>query len=413
MSSRIKSDRRWAQPVRNQQGELNSNTVILGIIIGCAIGGAFYAGHEFWPKKQALSSLTDSLSTPDAVTTETAEGHKMMALSEDTVANIAAASNKSVVNIDTATAVVLPESPYNFPREFGHFLGPDFSEPGNGGRKKYEQHGQGSGVIIKSDGYILTNNHVVRDADQIKVTLADKRTFSGRVVGRDSFTDLALVKIDGTDLPVAKLGNAERLRPGDWAIAIGSPVGLSHTVTLGIISALGRSLGESLNVDLIQTDAAINPGNSGGPLLNIRGEVVGINTAIRSNAQNIGFAIPIDIARDVAQQLLDNGRIARSWVGVYMQDMTPEVAARLGIDGATKGVVLVQVADGSPAAKAALEPGDIIQKVDGQVVETAKDVQTKVRAKKPGDKLKLTILHDRRQVERELTLADFPQRALQ
>jgi serine protease Do len=397
--------------IRSQRGEFNSSTVAIGVIVGCLIGAAFYAGHEFWPKPRAASSLTDSPSTPYAVTA-TAEGHKVMALSEDTVANIAAESNKSVVNIDTATAVVLPESPYNFPREFGHFLGPDFSDPGNG-HKKFEQHGQGSGVIIKSDGYILTNNHVVRDADQIRVTLADKRTFAGKVVGRDSFTDLALVKIDGTDLPVARLGDAERLRPGDWAIAIGSPVGLSHTVTLGIISALGRSLGESLNVDLIQTDAAINPGNSGGPLLNIHGDVVGINTAIRSNAQNIGFAIPIDIAKNVAQQLLENGKIARAWVGVYMQDLTPEVASRLGIDGTTRGVVLVQVAQGSPADRASLEPGDIIQKVDGQKVETAKDVQMKVRSKKPGDKLRLTVLHDRTGVDRELTLADFPQRALQ
>lgn len=395
---------------RNDLGQLNSSSLVIGLVVGVLIGGAFYAGHEMWPKREALSSLTSS--SPSGIGAPSAAGVKMMALSEDTVANIAAESNKSVVNIDTATSVVFPESPYNFPREYGHFLGPDFADP-RSPQKKYEQHGQGSGVLIKSDGLILTNNHVVRDADQIKVTLADKRTFSGNVVGRDSFTDLALVKINATDLPIAKLGDITRVRPGDWAIAIGSPVGLSHTVTLGIISALGRSLGESVNVDLIQTDAAINPGNSGGPLLNIHGEIIGINTAIRSNAQNIGFAIPIDIARDVAQQLLDKGKIARAWVGVYMQDISPKIAKTLGVSSDTVGVLVVQVADGSPAASAGLTPGDIIQKVDGQQVSTAKDVQTKVRTHKPGDKLRLGVLHEHSVVERELTLSDFPQRALE
>lgn len=399
------------EATRNDRGQLNSSSVIIGLVVGVLIGAAFYAGHEMWPKREAVSSLTTSL--PSRIGAPSGAGATVMSLSEDTVANIAAESNKSVVNIDTATSVVVPESPYNFPREYGHFLGPDFADPYSRSPQKYEQHGQGSGVLIKSDGLILTNNHVVRDADQIKVTLADKRTFSGNVVGRDIFTDLALVKINATDLPIAKLGDTTRLRPGDWAIAIGSPVGLSHTVTLGIISALGRSLGESVNVDLIQTDAAINPGNSGGPLLNIRGEVIGINTAIRSNAQNIGFAIPIDIARDVAQQLLDKGKIARAWVGVYMQDISPKIAKTLGVSDDTVGVVVVQVAERSPAAKAGLMPGDIIQKVDGQPVSTAKDVQTKVRTHKPGDKLQLNVLHEHSVVDRELVLSDFPQRALE
>lgn len=394
---------------RAQTGKLDTTTIGLGAVIGVLIGGAFYLGHAMWPESHVVSSLTGGGTS--GVVMLGGNGAKVMALSEDTVANIATESNKSVVNIDTATSVVVPESPYNFPREFGYFLGPDL--PDEHQPKKFEQHGQGSGVIIKSDGYILTNNHVVKNADEIKVTLADKRVFSGKVVGRDSFTDLALVKIDADQLPVARLGDTARLRPGDWAIAIGSPVGLSHTVTLGIISALGRSLGESVNVDLIQTDAAINPGNSGGPLLNIHGEVIGINTAIRSNAQNIGFAIPIDIAKDVAQQLLDKGKIARAWVGVYMRDLTPQIAKSLGLDDSIKGVVVVQVANGSPAAKAQLSPGDIILEVEGQSVDSAKSVQSKVRAHKPGDTLKLSVLHGRQSVDRQITLSDFPQRQLE
>lgn len=395
---------------RTPTGKLDGTTIGLGAVIGVLIGGAFYAGHALWPENHVVSSLAGGGAS--RIVMPGGNGANMLALSENTIANIAAEGNKSVVNIDTATSIVVSESPYNFPREFGYFLGPDILDNEHHPRK-FEQRGQGSGVIIKSDGYILTNNHVVQNADQIKVTLADKRIFSGKVVGRDSFTDLALVKIDTHDLPVARLGDTANLRPGDWAIAIGSPVGLSHTVTLGIISALGRSLGESLNVELIQTDAAINPGNSGGPLLNIHGEVIGINSAVRSNAQNIGFAIPIDIAKDVATQLLDKGKIARAWVGVYMRDLTPQIAKSLGLDTSTKGVVVVQVADGSPAARAHLVPGDIIQKVEDKFVDSAKSVQNNVRTHKPGDTLKLSVLHGRQLVERQITLSDFPQHQLE
>lgn len=220
----------------------------------------------------------------------------------------------------------------------------------------------------------------MQDADQIKVTLADNRELDGKLVGRDTYTDLALVKVDATNLPVAQLGKVGHLQPGDWAIAIGNPVGLSHTVTLGIISALGRSLtGTPVNVDLIQTDAAINPGNSGGPLLNIRGEVIGINTAIRSDAQNIGFAIPIDIAQDVAKQLLENGKIERAWVGISMQNINSRNAKLFGVMSSTKGVAIVEVAPDSPALKAGLAKGDVIQRIDGQLVDSARDIQSQVR----------------------------------
>ena len=190
--------------------------------------------------------------------------------------------------------------------------------------------------------------------DDIKVTLNDKRTFKGTVVGRDSLTDLAIVKIEAKNLPAARFGTSKTIRPGDWAIAIGSPLGLDHTVTLGIISALGRSLSDLNNsVELIQTDAAINPGNSGGPLLNIHGDVVGVNTAIRGDAQNIGFAIPVDVAKDVAAQLLAHGTIARPYLGIFMQELDEKLAHSLALSPSTKGVIIAGIAPDSPAKSGA------------------------------------------------------------
>lgn len=276
-------------------------------------------------------------------------------------------------------------------------------------QRRYESQGTGSGVIIKPDGYILTNNHVVRQATEIKVTLADKRVFKGRVVGRDSFTDLALVKIDADNLPVAKLGSSKDLRPGDWAVAIGSPLGLDHSVTLGIISALGRSVGDlKSNVELIQTDAAINPGNSGGPLLNIRGEVIGLNTAIRSDGQNIGFAIPVDVARQVVDGLLAHGTVSRPYVGIYMQDLEPKIARSLGLPANAQGVVVARVGTGSPAEQGGLMQGDVIQKIDGQPVSSGKDVQKIVRAHKIGESLAVLVSRNGTLTAATVKIGEYP-----
>lgn len=337
-------------------------------------------------------------------------------LTKNVISQIAQNVEPIVVNIDTKRSVTLPDSPFGFGnslRDFQFFFGPGFSPfEGHSAKpapQKYQTQGAGSGVIIRSDGYILTNNHVIKDADDIQVTLSDDRKFKGKVVGRDNFTDLALIKIEAKELPVAKFGKSDAVHPGDWAIAIGNPMGLDHTVTFGIVSALGRSLASlGSNVELIQTDAAINPGNSGGPLLNINGEVIGLNTAIRGDAQNIGFAIPIDTAHDVVDQLLEHGKIARPYLGIYMQDLDAKLAKSLGLPEDTKGILVARVAPESPAAKAGLKTGDVITRVDTKEVKDSKQIQKLVREHKPGEKLNLLINRNGHLVPIETEIGDYP-----
>jgi Do/DeqQ family serine protease len=353
----------------------------------------------------AIGACTSNIDRPNATQTQPApvitSGHGLV-ITENTFADLAAEAMKSVVNIDTTTSVSVPSMGIELPFFFG-------DEPLMPHLQKYEMRGTGSGVIIKPDGYILTNNHVVGNAQQIKVTLNDKRVFTGHVVGRDSFTDLALVKIDANNLPTARLGSAKNLRPGDFALAIGSPAGLSNTVTLGIISALGRSLGENLGeVGLVQTDTAINPGNSGGPLLNIRGEVIGINTAIRKDYQNIGFAIPMDTAKQVADQLISHGAIKHAWVGIQMADLNDQINKQLRLPPGKRGVVVAQVVQGSPADDAGLTTGDVILNVDNKPVSTAKDVQQLVRKHKPGDQVPMTVERAGQSSTVNITIGEYP-----
>ncbi|HEY9754890.1 MAG TPA: trypsin-like peptidase domain-containing protein [Oculatellaceae cyanobacterium] len=368
-------------------------TFVSGAVVGAAMGGMFWAGHEFWPQSSNSQASPVSTAIPPVTAgrgLSQAAASQIMPLAENTIADIAKQASDSVVNIDISKTYTVSDSPYTHFREFG------FSFPGfdaNQGPHKMERKGMGTGVIYREDGYILTNNHVVGNADKIKVTLNDKREFDGTVVGRDPFTDLAIVKINAKDLIAAKFGTSSNLRPGDWAIAIGSPLGYDHSVTLGIISALGRSLDmpSSNNVQMIQTDAAINPGNSGGPLLNIHGEVVGINVAIRGDGQNISFAIPSDVAKDIASQLLTKGSIQRAYLGIYMQNLEPEIAKSLNIPEGTQGVLVARSAPDGPAAACGLEAGDVIQRVDGQPVTTSKEVQAAVLKHKPKDKMSLLV----------------------
>ncbi|MBR8835298.1 MAG: trypsin-like peptidase domain-containing protein [Stigonema ocellatum SAG 48.90 = DSM 106950] len=250
------------------------------------------------------------------------------------------------------------------------------------------ERGTGSGFIISNDGRILTNTHVVDGADTVKVTLKDGRTFQGKVMGEDKLTDVAVVKIQATSLPIVKLGNSDKLEPGQWAIAIGNPLGLDNTVTTGIVSATGRAsnlIGSDKRVDYIQTDAAINPGNSGGPLLNSRGEVIGMNTAIIQGAQGLGFAIPINTAQRISTQLIATGKAQHPYLGIQMIGLTPEVKQSLNSDpnsGITvnedHGVLVVKVMPNSPAAKAGIRAGDVIEKLNDQPVKDARSVQTAV-----------------------------------
>jgi len=254
-----------------------------------------------------------------------------------------------------------------------------------------QRRGVGSGFILSADGYVMTNAHVVGGADEVIVTLTDKREFKARIIGADQRSDVAIVKVEATGLPVVKIGDSNRLKVGEWVMAIGSPFGLENSVTAGIVSAKQRDTGDLL--PLIQTDVAINPGNSGGPLLNMRGEVVGINSQIYSQSggyMGISFAIPIDEAMRVADQLRGGGRVVRGFLGVLPDDITKEVAESIGL-GKASGAVVRSVTAGSPAEKAGVEGGDVIVKVDGKVVDKAADLRRLIAAVKPGAKATLQV----------------------
>lgn len=297
----------------------------------------------------------------------------------------------AVVRIDAERSVAsqIPDALQN--PFFRRFFGEDVPIPPE---DRVEQ-GTGSGFIVSPEGRVITNAHVVEGATTVKVTLKDGRTLDGKVVGIDPVTDVAAVKIDAANLPVVTLGNSENLIPGQWAIAIGNPLGLDNTVTAGIISATGRSSNDvgipDRRVRFIQTDAAINPGNSGGPLLNDRGEVIGINTAIRANAQGLGFAIPIETGWRIAQQLFDKGQAQHPYLGIQMVNLTPELRDRINQDPElklnvteTQGVVIIQVMENAPAAQAGIRPGDVVLKVNNVPVATSSDVQQQIEISQIG-----------------------------
>jgi S1-C subfamily serine protease len=263
-----------------------------------------------------------------------------------------------------------------------------------------QQQGQGSGFITRSDGVLLTNAHVVDGATQVGVTLPDGRSFSGKVLGADPLTDVAVVKVVATGLPVATLGDSSKVRPGEWAIAIGNPLGLDNTVTAGIISAIQRTnaLGEGQRVPYLQTDAAVNPGNSGGPLINDRGMVIGINTAIRqAPGAGLSFAIPINTARKIAAQIMERGFASHPYIGVRLEALTPQLAREINSSTnqcrlpEVNGVVVVDVVAGSPAAEGGLKPCDLIEQVGGTAVKNPSEVQLAVDQAKIGDPLTLRI----------------------
>lgn len=374
------------------------------------------------PKTPAISvppqDTTASATTPTVPTqTQMASPRRsrwgnLQFIGPDTISDIAAAVAPSVVNI-TANAnansgrgrnAVHVQNDAN--KKIRRYYGMDTPPPGDNDYLKVT----GSGIIINPNGYILTSLHVVESANNVTVTMQDGRTLDGTVTARDRFSDLALVKVNGSNLPTARFGNADELRVGDWVIAIGNQFGLGHTVTQGLISGLGReakgfekSFGARTGaVRFIQTDAPINPGSSGGPLLNLRGEVIGINTFIRDDAQNIGFAIPANIARDVADKLANAGAIAHPYIGIVMKE---------GPDGhsSTPGVEVAEVKFRSPASSAGISPGDVIMQIDQSPVFSPDDVSVAVGKRRIGESLKLKIRHENADKDVDVKIDRLPE----
>ncbi len=371
--------------------------VIIGVIFGVVLSSRLNV-HEI------------TLAQETGISKETTDflGKLSKSLSE-----VAEKVKPAVVNISTTKTVTLRETPFdeffNDPF-FRRFFGRDF--PFGHKKRKYRSSALGSGVIVTDDGYILTNNHVIKDADEIKIVLQDKREFKGKVIGTDPKTDLAVVKIDAKGLPALKLGDSDRLHVGEIVLAVGNPFGLSHTITMGIVSAVGRSkVGIADYEDFIQTDAAINPGNSGGALVNIKGELIGINTAIFSTSggyMGIGFAIPSNMAKAVMESIIKYGKVIRGWLGVTIQDLTPEIAEHFGIKE-EKGSLVTDVVKGSPAEKAGFRRGDLIIEFDGKPVKDSTSLRNMVANTPPGKTVPVKIIREGKEMILNVTLGEFPE----
>ena len=325
------------------------------------------------------------------------------------IADLAEKAGPAVVNVFTETA---PKQTQRQPRmqiprgtPFDDFF--DQFDQFFNQQPQRRSRSLGSGFLISADGYILTNNHVVEKADKISVKLQNgEKTIQAKVIGTDPETDLALIKIDnGKSLPFLKLGDSAKMRVGDWVVAIGNPFGLAHTVTAGIISAKGRIIGAGPYDDFIQTDASINPGNSGGPLINLEGEVIGINTAIVASGQGIGFAVPSNIAKEVVEQLKNKGKVRRGMMGVTIQPVDDNTAKALGLSAA-KGALVSQVGPGSPAEKAGLAAGDVITEVNGKAVTDAHDLTTRIGAMPPGESVNVTYVRKGQSKTAKVTLVE-------
>lgn len=355
---------------------------------------------------------------------------------EDAIINVANTTGKAVVSISTEHTAKIKSMgnrkiyfngrPYNGGSPFGGDDNDPFSKffdnfMGNAPDKEFKRMGLGSGVIIDSKGYILTNEHVINDADKIKVTLSDGREFKGEVKGRDPRSDLAVIKIDANNLPVASLGDSDNLKIGQWVVAIGNPFGYAlqnpePTVTVGVISALHRSLGRvmSHNRDynnLIQTDAAINPGNSGGPLVNLKGEIVGINVAIFSTSggyQGVGFAIPANSAKRIVTRLIEGKKIAYGWLGITVQDLTDDLSKYFGLSD-KNGVLVAKVLNDGPAAKAGMKESDVIKQFDNKPVNNVKDLLNIVGSTEVGRKVKVMVIRDKKPITFDAVVGERPE----
>lgn len=332
-----------------------------------------------------------------------------------------------VVNVETTIVrsnrqarTMGPRGDDEMPEFFRRFFGPDFQMPGQGpggqdDSPRIQGRGMGSGFIISADGYVLTNYHVVADASEVKVKLGDRREFTAKVIGSDQQYDVALLKIDGKNLPTVRVGDSNTLKPGQWVVAIGSPFGLDHSVTAGVVSAVGRSTGgaDQRYVPFIQTDVAINQGNSGGPLLNTRGEVVGINSQIFSASggyMGISFAIPIDLAMGAVEQIKKTGRVSRGQLGAMVGAVTADVAQGFKLPD-SRGALVNQLVPGSAAAKSGLEVGDVIRSVNGTPINVSSDLPPLIGALPPGTKVRIVVLREGKEREITATLTELAEDA--
>jgi serine protease Do len=330
----------------------------------------------------------------------------------EALAEVVETVSPSIVNISTTRTEQMmdtPFSPFFNDPFFRKFFGDQFRHRET--PRKRKSMSLGSGVIVSSDGYILTNNHVIKDADKIKVVLSDKTEYVGEVKGRDPKTDLAVIKIDAKDLPTLQMGDSDKLKVGEFVLAVGNPYGLNQTITMGIVSAVGRAnVGIADYEDFIQTDAAINPGNSGGALVNARGELVGINTAIFSTTggyQGIGFAIPSNMARTVMDSLIDTGKVVRGWLGVSIQSITPELAEQFQLEKDV-GTLVADVVENSPAEKAGLMRGDVIIEFDGKQVDEPYNLRNMVASTHPGEKAEMTVIREGELLSLMVEIGELP-----
>jgi len=367
----------------NEKIKKNLGFIILFFIIGCLSGIAIF--YLLTKPKQSIPIYRDI-------------GEPVKSFAE-----IVKAVSPSVVNISTTRTLTSPPTL----EDLFDFLPPLDNSQG----KKWKELSKGSGVVVSSDGYILTNFHVIEQAEDIRVTLYDRRTFKADIVGFDPKTDLAVIKINAKDLPMAPWGDSDKLQVGDFVLAIGNPYGLTHTVTMGIISATGRAdVGIADYEDFIQTDAAINPGNSGGPLVNIKGEIIGINTAIFSRTggyQGIGFAVPSNMAATIKESLIKEGKVIRGWIGIMVQDLSAELAERFNVKE-NYGVIITDVTKQGPAYKAGLKRGDIILEYSGKQITESAILRNLVAQSKIGSIANIKFLRDAQYYSVNITVGQLP-----
>lgn len=380
--------------------------IIIGLVIAAGLNITQISNADPQQEVQGSSSQTNGQNVVSPSSMEILEAMS------NAFADVAEAVNPSVVTISTKTVVKNRQLD-----PFREFFGDDFYRRFFGFPREDEfvQRGLGSGVIVRADGVILTNNHVVQNADDIVIALMDGRELEATVKGTDSRTDLAVLTIDARDLPAIKIGNSDELRVGQWVLAIGSPLNpeLAHSVTAGIVSAKGRSgVGLSSQYqDYIQTDAAINPGNSGGPLVNLKGELVGINTAIATRTggnMGIGFAIPSKLAEKVMTDILEKGRVVRGWLGVGIQNVSADLAKSFGLEKA-EGVIISQVMENSPAEKAGLKVEDVIVALNGEKIRNVNQLSTRIGSMNPGSKAELKVLRNGKERTVSVIIEEFPE----